>query len=158
MNQPSTTKTMLVREVMTQHPICVGGGDSVRTLAHLFDDNNISGVPVVDAQDRLIGVVSKTDILHRCLEGPPGNQPGNSYFACLREGASEDELQMAEALGQVEDLMSADPVTATLEESVTDVAHRMAEERVHRVIVINENRRPIGVVTTLDLLEIFPRV
>ena len=61
-----------------------------------------------------------------------------------------------EDLGVVEDFMSDDPVTARPEESVGVVAHRMAEERVHRVVVIDDRDQPIGIVTTLDLLKVFP--
>ena len=52
--------------------------------------------------------------------------------------------------------MSLDPVTAEPDEPVGLVALRMAEEQVHRAIVVDEQRRVIGVVTALDLLKIFP--
>jgi len=52
--------------------------------------------------------------------------------------------------------MSIDPVTATPEETVATVARRLAEARVHRAIVVDPSRRPIGIVTTLDLLKFFP--
>ena len=49
-----------------------------------------------------------------------------------------------------------DPVTTGPDASVAEVAHRMATERVHRVVVVDAERRPIGIVTTLDVLKVFP--
>ena len=56
----------------------------------------------------------------------------------------------------VYDFMSVDPITARLDEVVNEIAHRMATERVHRVVVIDDDERVVGVVTTLDLLKVFP--
>jgi CBS domain-containing protein len=110
---------------------------------------------VVDASGRLIGVVSKTDILHRALEGPVGSRPG-SFFERLAEGFNLDTDMSPESLGTVDELMSPDPITATPEEPVVTVARRMAENGIHRVIVVDRSGGPIGIVTALDALRVFP--
>ena len=52
-----------VKDIMTRDPVCVSPDTSAVELARILEANEISGVPVVDALDRAIGVVSKTDLL-----------------------------------------------------------------------------------------------
>lgn len=144
-----------VRDVMTKDPIRVGRADALGTIANLFDENGISGLPVVDAADRLVGIVSKTDVLHRCLEGPQGARPGVTFFDRLRAEEAAPSLD-PEDLGVAEDFMTTDPVTARPDESLYVAASRMAKERVHRVIVVDEESRPVGILTTFDVLQRFP--
>lgn len=146
-----------VENVMTRNPVCVSLGTTARELAELLEANDISGVPVLDVQERVVGVVSKTDLIHRALEVPLDGGPG-SFFAALAEGLSSGtggDLD-PEALGTVDDFMSTDPVTATVDESIGRVARRMAEQGVHRVPVVDDRGRAIGILTTLDLLRVFP--
>jgi CBS domain-containing protein len=148
---------LLIGDVMSRKPICIPQSATMRELAELLDGNDISGAPVVDATGRLIGVVSQTDMLHRCVEGPLGSRQ-DSFFSALAEGAGGGTDLDIEDLGVVEDFMSDEPVTATADEPVATVAARMAEERVHRVVVVDGEDQPIGIVTTLDLLKVFPSV
>ena len=148
-------KQLCVKDIMTTNPVCAGMSISVPELAELLEANDISGVPVLDTRDRLVGVVSKTDLIHRCVEGPVGGH-GGSFFSSLAEGLAVGSAMDPGDLGVVEDFMSADPVTATPDEEIASVAHRMADERVHRVIVVGDSKQVIGIVTTLDLLKVFP--
>jgi len=152
---PKTETKTRVRDVMSRNPICVTGAADARELARLFDENDVSGVPVVDAQDRVVGVVSRTDLLHRCVEGPPGSRPGGAFLEALGESASLGGFD-PEELGLVQDFMTDPPVTATPDETVKAVARRMAEERVHRIVVIDERGHAVGIVTTLDIMSVFP--
>lgn len=145
-----------VRDVMTEKPACVESGDSLRDLARMLDENEISGAPVVDDQERLVGVVSRTDLLRRLLEGPSEARPSEDWLDLLAaDHVGTFEIDVAR-LGTVDDVMSIDPVTATPEETVATVARRLAAARVHRAIVVDPSRHPIGIVTTLDLLKVFP--
>jgi CBS domain-containing protein len=73
----------------------------------------------------------------------------------LAEGLRGD-VANADNLGNVEDFMTPEPVTATTEEPIAAVARRMADERVHRVVVVDKGRHVLGIVTSLDLLKEFP--
>jgi CBS domain-containing protein len=153
---PVKLASKLVRDVMTEKPVCAESGDSLRDLARLLDENEISGVPVVDDQERLIGVVSRTDLLRRLLEGPVAARSSEDWLDLLTaDSVGTFEIDVAR-LGTIDDVMSIDPVTATTEETVATVAWRLAAARVHRAIVVDPKRRPIGIVTTLDLLKVFP--
>ncbi len=144
-----------VKDIMTRDPVCVTPDTSAVELARILEANEISGVPVVDALDRAIGVVSKTDLLHRCLAGPVGSRPG-SFFESLAEGVQTGTGLHPGELGTVEEFMSPEPVTASPDEPIVAVARRMADEGIHRVVVVDEQQHVLGIVTSLDLLKVFP--
>ena len=150
-----TKAPQLVRDVMTADPICIGADTSARKLARILESNGISGVPVVDSLHRTIGVASKTDLLRRCVEGPLGSRPG-TFFESLAEGLDTGTDMDPEELGSVEEFMSTEPVTCQPDEPLGLVAHRMAEENVHRIVVVDKRRHVVGIVTSLDLLREFP--
>jgi CBS domain-containing protein len=144
------TGSKSVSMIMTTDPIRASAGDSARELAELLDVNQVSGVPVVDTQDRVIGVVSRTDLLHQCVQGPLG-ESSEAFLEALASGTAT--TWQADDLGTVGDFMSTTPVLASPDDPVDGIARRMVEERVHRVIIVDESRRCIGIVTTLDLIK-----
>jgi CBS domain-containing protein len=60
---------MHARDVMTPHVITVDPDASVQALARLLSERGISGVPVVDSDERLVGIVSEGDLSHRTETG-----------------------------------------------------------------------------------------
>lgn len=155
----STVRTDLkARDVMTAEPVCVSPATTIRELARVFEDHEISGAPVVDQQGRLVGVVSKTDLIRRCAEGT-NDIPSAYLFEVLCEQGDQDENGevIPEPLVCVEDFMTEDPVVVSPEVSGATVARLMFERRIHRVIVVDQEKFPLGVVTSLDLLGIFPQ-
>jgi CBS-domain-containing membrane protein len=143
------------KDVMTREPLAVSPSMPLRELAQLLDTNEISGVPVVDMQDHVLGVVSKTDLIHRWIEGEEGDR-GEPFGDVLEDEWGDLASLMPDDLGVVEDIMSADVVTATEDEPVSILAHRMADARVHRIIIVDERGYLHGIVTSLDLLKVFP--
>lgn len=153
---PASRSVLRIGEVMTCEPVCIERGATLREVARLLEDFEFSGAPVVDEGRRIIGVVSKNDVLRRCLEGMPDGL-SEDLFDALSEDAGEElgidtELQVV-----VDDFMSTDLVTAREQEAVTAVARRMAESRVHRAIVVDDENCVVGIVTSLDLLGVFGR-
>ena len=104
---------------------------------------------MVDALDRVVGVVSKTDLLHRCVAGPLGSRP-TSLLVAIGQGLG-DQFE-ADALGVVSEFMNPDPVTALPDDSVGTVARRMLLERAHRAIIVDGYGHVQGIVTSLDML------
>lgn len=146
---------LTARELMSSPPITIPVSAGVREVAKLLDENEISGAPVVDDQERPIGVVSRTDLLRLLIEGGSGRPP-DATFLDLIAADSPSELSVdVEEMGTAEEFMTPEPVTVPLDEPIARIARRMAEERVHRVIVVDKDRRVMGVVTTLDLLAKF---
>lgn len=149
-----TRATLCASDVMIADPICVEPSATLRQLARILDEYDISGAPVVDPQGRVIGVVSKTDLIRRCAQGIVDVPPA-LLFEVLGEQSDEEAELIPEPLVCVQDFMSEDPLTVAPETSAESVARIMFESRVHRVIVVDDDRMPLGVITSLDLLGVF---
>ena len=152
---PALKSDLKAEDVMVNEPVCVERAMTIRELAQVFEENEISGAPVIDEEGRVIGVVSKTDLIRRCSEGAV-DMPPAYLFEVLSEQGGEDEEVIPEPLVCVEDFMTDDPVTVTANTPVGHVARLMFEKRIHRVIVVDHDKFPIGIITSLDLLGVFP--
>jgi CBS domain-containing protein len=145
----------IASEVMTPEPICADPADSSRSLARLLAEYDISGVPVVDANGRAIGVVTRADLVRRIFDGT-GNRPPAFLFEMLGEtGIEPGEFDDGD-LPTVGDLMTPEPACVRTDTPVTEIARIMGERRIHRVLVTDRAGIPVGIVTSLDLLEVFP--
>lgn len=127
---------LAVADVMTMDPITVGVDATVETAEQLLAAYRISGLPVIDGNGHLVGVLSRTDLL---LEGGP------VLSQSLRGRASG--LRVGE-------LMSSPPITVALSATLTEAARIMSDERVHRLVVVNEHDEPIGVLSATDYVQL----
>ena len=156
----TVVKTELkAKDVMTPEPVCVTPSTTIRQLARLLQEHEISGAPVVDEEGRVVGVVSKTDLIGRCVEGTIEIPPAY-LFEMLSEQEYEggaSEVPPSEPQVSVQDFMTEDPVMVAPDLSVTAVARLMFEGRIHRVIVVDDEKFPVGIITSIDLLGSFAR-
>jgi CBS domain-containing protein len=145
-------------DVMTPEPVCVEPSTTIRTLGRVFEENGISGAPVVDADGRVIGVVTKTDLIRRCSKGSPDVPPSYLFEVLCEQESAEGMADIPpEAVFCVEDFMTEDPLMVSPEMSAASIARELHERRLHRVVVVDADRRPVGIVTSLDLLGHFSR-
>lgn len=144
-----------IQDVMTPNPIFVHADATPRQVARLFVEHNISGVPVVDHQRRVIGVVSKTDLLNWCVRGGLGFGAPDPLQQLADNGIGT-RVQIAD-LGIVTDFMTNHPLTAGPNDLLSDAAVRMGEHGVHRLIVVDEQDQLLGVITSLDVMRALSR-
>lgn len=127
-----TRTTLRVGNLMSPEPVVVDEDALVSDAELLLRSYRISGLPVV-ASGHLIGVISQTDLLNaRSSELIGGN------WSRVR----------------VRHLMSRPPVTVHLATTIERAARLMLERHIHRVVVVDDDDHPIGVVTTSDLLRV----
>jgi CBS domain-containing protein len=148
------------RDVMTVDLVCATTEMTLRDFARLLDEFEVSGAPVVDTTGQLIGVASKTDLIHRAIDPELGVEP-RYVFDMLYPDEDEDNPpddkgeSMIEEPVYITEFMTEDPVTARPDESLSAIAARMIDARVHRIIIVDPENRPIGIVTSLDMLKVF---
>jgi CBS domain-containing protein len=139
---------MTAGDLMSRELLVIPQAMSLRTAARLLAHARVTGAPVVDAHGRCIGVVSATDFLRWAgqPEGP-ANEPRSSCVCAWQiiESADLPEHQVGE-------LMTADPVTITPTTPITDLARKMLDAHIHRVIVLDDKGHPIGIVSSTDIL------
>lgn len=149
-------RQLVVRDVMNSRPVSVSPSTSPRELARTLIDHGISGVPVIDNQKGVVGIVSKTDLLQWCVKGGLGFG-AHDLLLSLANGGTGSQPQAID-LGIVADFMTSEPVTAQADEQLDEVARRMVEHRIHRLIVVDQMGRLCGIITSMDLLKYFPRI
>jgi CBS domain-containing protein len=148
----TTTTTIRAQDVMSKEPVCIELGTSLRDVARAFDQNQISGAPVIDGGGRLVGVVSRTDLVHRFLDDSLAHDP-RTLADFFSGGIDDDEAPMeSEPVVNVEEFMTDSPVTAPPTATLRELAKLMGDAHVHRVIIVDPSRIPIGIVTSLDLV------
>jgi CBS domain-containing protein len=123
----TASMSTMVGSIMTPAPVCVRADVRINDVTDLLLERGFSAMPVVDADGRAMGIVSKTDLLRHA-----------------RERGARDAM--------VERVMM--PIVFAVEEtaSMGDAAALMAGEGVHRLPVIDLEGRVVGVLSALDLV------
>jgi CBS domain-containing protein len=140
---------LTVRDVMTRQVVTVLPGTAFKQVAAALATHRISAVPVVRADDTVVGVVSASDLLPK--EGYRDRSP--SRRQPLWEPA-EDEKAGAET---AEGLMTSPAVTVRPGAPLSEAARMMAHRHVKRLPVVDEAGRLIGLVSRGDVLRAFLR-
>lgn len=146
------TESRRVADIMSTPVETILATCSLAEAAHLLVSKRISGVPVVDDQKQLIGIVTEADFL-RAL-GVPAHHPTHSLWHTL-ESMFSHNIEIKEPDGCVADLMVTDVVSVTPEQSLHDVLELMKKNRIKRVIVCDKDRHVVGMITRSDLVRIF---
>jgi CBS domain-containing protein len=141
-----------VRDIMTAPVISVKANTTVRELADILAKNKISGVPVVDAQDRVVGMVSEADII---LQDVDLHFPYYIQFlesVIYLQSVHKFEERFRKAFGsKVSEIMTEDVISVSPGQTVREVATLMADRNVNRVPVA-EDGRLVGIVTRGDIV------
>jgi predicted transcriptional regulator len=151
-----------VREIMSRDVIMVRDDMTLQEVATFLTENQISGAPVEDAEGRLVGVVSLSDVARATAEQPRLDERPRAERASVpdyylrgwerRLTAEEFESFQVEEPGLlVSEIMT--PRVHSVDEAtpVADAARMMREAHIHRVLVTSHGR-VVGIVTTSDLL------
>ncbi|QFY07983.1 CBS domain-containing protein [Nonomuraea phyllanthi] len=150
-----------VRDIMTTEVASVNGSTPFKDIAEVLITHGVSAVPVVDAENHVLGVVSEADLL--CKEEFREAYYAEGYQPPLRarlrhrlsgEGADVRRKAAGHTAAQ---LMSAPAVTVPATASAVIAARRMDERGVKRLVVVDEDGTLQGIVSRRDLLRAFVR-
>ena len=115
-------------DVMTADPVTIEPSASIREFARVLDDNEISGVPVVDQQGTLVGIASKTDLIRQCVQGTVELPPGYLFDLLVEQEIPESAADtLPDPQVRVEDFMTEGPVTVSPQTPLNAVARAMTE-------------------------------
>ncbi len=140
---------MKAADVMTKGVRAVPPGTTVRAAIRLMLDVHISGLPVVDSEGKLVGLVTEGDLLRRSELGTEKQRPG--WLAFLRGPGRGAEGYVRSHARRVEDLMSIDVVSVDEDTPLEDVVQLMEKHRIKRVPVVRGDAL-VGIVSRADLL------
>ena len=140
---------MRAHQIMTQQVITVGADTSIVEAVNTMLQHHISGLPVVDAAGKLIGIISEGDFIRRAEIGTSRKR---GRWLTFLAGADRIAADFVHAHGRkVGEIMTPDPVTVTENTPLDRVAQIMESENIKRVPVVRGDRL-VGIVTRADFL------
>lgn len=143
---------MLAKDMMTKDVITVSGEETLQNVAKIFIEKNISGVPVVDEQNHVIGVISEGDLVY---QQKPLAKP---IFINLFDGILQiDRKEFVEGLNKmaaykVSQLMTKDVITACEDTPVEEIADLMINKKINRLPIVDDEGHLQGLVTRQDII------
>lgn len=128
-----------VSELMTTEVASVTPDTSLATIARLFDERQISAVPVVDSSGAIVGVLSRTDLLR--VGRIQAGSHRKAQVLTLPQKTAADLVRET----------TRKPVTIGPKTTMAEAARKMCDERIHRVFVVDDNKL-VGVISTFDTM------
>jgi CBS domain-containing protein len=136
-----------VRDVMSKNVLSITKFESIVRVANILSEKNISGLPVVDKENKVIGIITQADIL--------------SMVGVSREHTFKDLLKymLGEPLRErkigdhVGDIMTSPAFTIKPDANIAEAVRIMTEKRIRRLTVVDDKNTLIGIITRADILK-----
>jgi CBS-domain-containing membrane protein len=139
------------KDIMTKDVITVKPEATVEELARLLMNNKVSGVPVINDNKKLIGIVTENDLItqNKRLHIPTVIRLFDA-FILLGSGRMEEEIRKMAAT-TVDEICTKKVVSITEESTLDEIATIMAEQHVHLLPVLRESM-VVGIVGKADMV------
>nr|WP_299917359.1 CBS domain-containing protein [Syntrophomonas sp.] len=144
---------MLAKDIMTREVIAVNKNDSLEEVARILLEEKISGVPVIDADRHVIGIVTEKDLIVKAseLKMPFYVTLFDSIIFLENPIRFNKELKKFTA-SQVEDAMTTKVILVEEDTEVTRIVEIMQDKRVNRVPVVRHGKL-VGIISRNDILK-----
>jgi len=139
-------------DIMTTEVITVKKDTSLKELAGILYNNHINGVPVVDDDGSLLGIICESDLIRKDqkLHIPTVVAIFDAVLYLERPSRIQKEFDRLSAT-TVEDLYTKDPVTVDEKTPIDDIATLMTEKKIYTIPVMDGDRL-VGIIGKADLL------
>jgi CBS domain-containing protein len=150
------------RDIMEPHVVTLSPEVPLVTAHRVFVEDRIHGAPVVDDQERIVGIITSTDLLRAVFEE---HDTAGWHVEYLREllefsgpdwGRGTSDFQDRLAALCVSDFMNEHIVSVGPDTPVNEVAQTLRKAGIHRVLVVEKDQL-LGIITTFDLLEVLEK-
>lgn len=149
----SSIGTARVADVMVTKIVTVKETDKMEQVASVFKENDINAAPVLGRQGKCVGIITSHDLVEYESErrgvfkefssGKHGAQIFSTSQQFRMPGTRYDEAGFH---------MSTSLQTASVDDPLSRVARNMCSKHIHHVVVLDENKRPVGFLSSLDIL------
>ena len=141
-------------DIMTTEVLTVNPDTPVYQIARLMSNHNISGVPVVDDHDRVLGVVTELDMIVRNTRFKVPNFIMILDSIIYLETPKHFEERLQHMLGvTAQEIMSAPAVTIAPDATIEDLAELMIGRRMNPLPVVKDDRL-IGIISRSDIIRL----
>ena len=141
------------KDIMTADVITTTSNQSIKELSELFVKHKINGVPVVDDNGEVIGVVTQGDLIEQQKNLHIPTVIALFDAVLFMESAKKFEEEAKKLTGKtVNDIYHRNPITVTPSTEVNEVATLMAEKDVHTVPVVSGGKL-VGIIGKIDVIK-----
>lgn len=144
-------------DIMSDSVISLAPEMSLREAWEVLFENRISGAPVVDKDQTILGVLSQTDLVRELFAdtfsefGMSGFYLDIPFYPIREDGHGEMGHKLATLT--VAEVMTKDPICVLVDDSISYLARTMRAKHIHRLIVA-DGKKLKGIVSSLDLLKV----
>ncbi|MDH4161222.1 MAG: CBS domain-containing protein [Nitrospirota bacterium] len=142
----SMGQEILVQDVMTRGVLTVQKYDTIVNVAHILTERNISGLPVVDRDYKLLGIITQADVLSMLGMGKAHTVKDLLKYML---GERLPERRIGDTVG---DIMTGKPQTIRPDMNVSKAVEIMDDKKIRRLPVVDEKGKLIGILTRADIL------
>ncbi|KKT82581.1 MAG: CBS domain protein [Candidatus Yanofskybacteria bacterium GW2011_GWA2_44_9] len=154
MSENAPTK-VLVKDIMSRNPITASPEMSLLDVAKVISEHNFNGLPVVDSENRVIGIITEYDLINKASEATI-----ETLRNVLRDiSSSKNRNYMLDKKPQeiyplkVSDVMTSKPVTVSPEMPFEDLVDLFRKnQKINPIPVVDRDNKLIGVVSRYDIL------
>lgn len=141
---------LLAKDIMTKKVITISKDATVAELAKLLIKHKISGVPIVDEKEELVGIVTEADIIVKISSLP---FPISFSFAFLDSYDSYTKSTKEYMETRVEEIMSKNIKTAKENMPLSKVVNIMINNNINRIPILDDNNKLSGIITRADIMK-----
>lgn len=153
---------MTAADVMQRDVVTIGPDESLQEAMALMTENHVSGLPVLNSKDRCVGVISASDILSFQQEQAEGSADAEENMASYFDPDTErwESIRVFGGLDElpevpVGEIMSGELVSVTPNTPLREVAQKMHENEIHRILVVDEKQFLHGIISSSDFVRLF---
>lgn len=153
MPQSRRAKAMFVKDVMTKDVITVKQGTPLEKAARLLTDHKLSGLPVVNVDNQLIGILTEADFLSAINVG--SRSIFQRLFATVLKNSKLSKHLTKKVGTRVEDIMTKKTITLTSDDTLQKAVQLIETNHIKRIVIIDKKSHVIGIVSRADLIKIY---
>jgi CBS-domain-containing membrane protein len=136
---------LTVKDIMNEHVLTVADAEEMQAAAEKIFATEVTGAPVVNALGECVGMLSASDFVRR--------DAGRHRLQVLRRTSPSEPYRIESLVDHVVSTQMSPYVrTISQDAMILTAAKIMCDEGIHRLVVINEYNRPVGIISTLDLV------
>ena len=149
--QARVASAMRVRDAMTRDVLSVSKYDDISNAVRLLAEKNISGLPVVDRENRVVGIVSEADVVSMV-----GSRRAHTFKELLRSivGHPLPERKIGHLVG---DIMTSPAITVFSDTEISEAVRLMDSRRIRRLPVVDKDQRLVGLISRSDIVKAMGR-
>lgn len=149
--QARCASAMRVRDAMTRDVLAVSKFDDISHAVKLLAEKNISGLPVVDRENRVVGILSEADVVSMV-----GSRRAHTFKEILRSivGHPLPERKIGHLVG---DIMTSPAITVYPDAEISEAVRLMDGRRIRRLPVVDKDERLAGLISRSDIVRAMGR-